>query len=557
MTRPDGADGGARRTHLLFQPDVAKLLTEDYAWVTQVDGPQFARILEQMRSTRSEAMAMRALHAFALRRGVADLVELADGFDARDAVMIMATAALARPVSEAAELAMLQREMEAGRPSAPITASIVHDVACQRTAFDVAVFVRVVRDRFPRLADRTVAVFGGPDSGRTNLDKALLHTALLDEKCPVQADRLLELTLNVVASHAPGDAEGQDEEIADLAGAFLHLSPHGQVLETWAQTQLSAPDARQVDRARRLIARLIARRGSGHDALAAHIGRTAQPRDVVKLCALLTDAEKSPVKCELLRRRAAGQPDVQGLAKLVSLWHRDPVLKPGTPDLLADIVTVPAGPGGAPRSLDVLAQLCDWLNEEEGGDQTCVALLCHVAAVQVRGRSGAELTELLDRITRTRERTRAATEVGLQLALAVMGPDGDRAGFVDCLAVLHEGRHAGAVARACRELSDPSTSRRADALLVADVARRLHAVELENVAWTLLERFLENEQRVQASDVLCVVRGVLAIPLPEAELLLRATVGRWSDVRHRDEAVDTLRAAGLGEQADWIVKSLR
>ncbi|WP_353940896.1 hypothetical protein ABII15_04150 [Streptomyces sp. HUAS MG91] len=556
MSEHNGAVG-ARRTHLLFQPDVAALLTEDYAWVTQVDGPQFARILEQMRSTRSEAMAMRALHAFALRRGVQDLVELADGFDARDAVMIMATAALARPVGEAAELAMLQHEMEAGRPSAPITASIVHDVACQRTAFDVAVFVRVVRDQYPQLADRTVAVFGGPDSGRTNLDKALLHTALLDEKCPVQADRLLELTLNVVATHTPGGPEGQGEEIADLAGAFLHLSPHGQILETWAQTQLSAPDARQVDQARKLIARLIARRGAGHDALAAHIGRTAQPRDVVKLCALLTREEDSPAKCELLRRHAAGQPNVQGLAKLVSLWHRDPLLTAGTRELLADIVTVPAGPDDVPRSLDVLAQLCDWLNEEEGGDQTCVALLCHIAAVQVRGRSGAELTELLNRITRNRERTRAAHEVGRQLAVAVMEPGGDRHWFVDCLVVLRESRHAEAVEAACRELSDPSTSQPADALLVADVARLLHAAGLENAAWTLLERFLENEQLVQASDVLCVVRGVLAIPLPDAELLLRATVGRWSDVRHRDEAVGTLRAEGLGPQADWIVKSLR
>ncbi|MBO1330084.1 hypothetical protein [Streptomyces sp. VRA16 Mangrove soil] len=556
MSEGNGA-AGARRTHLLFQPDVAKLLTEDYAWVTQVDGRQFARILDQMRSTNNEAMAMRALHAFALRRSVDDLVDLTDGFDARDAVMIMATAALARPVSEAAELAMLQREREAGRQSAPITASLVHDVACQRTAFDVAVFVRVVHVQYPELADRTVGVFAGSGSGRTNLDKVLLHTALLDEKCRLQADRLLELTLHVVAVDTPGGAEEQGEEIADLAGAFLHLSPHGQVLETWAQSQLSAPDARQVDHARKLIARLIARRGSGHDALAAHIGRTAQPRDVVKLCALLTREELSPAKCALLRRHAAGNTDVQGLAKLVSLWHRDPVLTASTRELLTDIVTVPTGVDGAPRSLDVLAQLCDWLNEEEGGDDTCAALLCHIAAVQVRGRSGSELAELLNRIKRSRERTRAAHEVGRQLAVVVMGPQGDRQWFVDCLRVLRHGRHAEAVDAACRELSDPSPELTADALLVAEVAGQLHMVGLEKAAWTLLERFLENEQLVQPPDVLAVVDGILAIPLPDAELLLRATVGRWSDVRHRDATVDALRTAGRHEPADWIVKSLR
>jgi hypothetical protein len=556
MSGQDGAPG-ARRTHLLFQPDVAKLLTEDYTWVTQVDGPQFARILDQMRSTRSEAMAMRALHAFALRRRVDDLVDLSDGFDARDAVMIMATAALARPVSEAAELAMLQQVRETGRQNAPITASIVHDVACQRTAFDVAVFVRVVYEQYPELADRTVAAFAGPGSGRTNLDKALLHTALLDEKCPLQADHLLELTLHAVATDGPGGTEEQGEEIADLAGAFLHLSPHGQILETWAQAQLSAPDARQVDHARQLIARLIARRGSGHDALAAHIGRTAQPRDVVKLCALLTREEDSPAKCALLRHHAAVHTDVQGLAKLISLWHRDPVLTTTTRDLLTDIVTVPSGVDGAPRSLDVLAQLYDWLNEEESGDDTCAALLCHVAAVQVRGRSGSELVELLNRIKRSRERTRAAHEVGRQLAIAVLEQLGDQQWFVDCLRMLRQSRHVEAVDSACRELSDPSPELTADAVLVADVAGQLHMVGLKKVAWTLLERFLENEQLVQPPDVLAVVDGILAIPLPDAELLLRATVGRWSDVRHRDKAVDALRSADRSEAADWIVKSLR
>ncbi|MBC9724769.1 hypothetical protein [Streptomyces sp. TRM68367] len=62
----------------------------------------------------------------------------------------MATAALSRPVKEAAELAWMRQDAESGSERAPITASIVHDVACQRTAFDVAVFVRVLTRRGSR-----------------------------------------------------------------------------------------------------------------------------------------------------------------------------------------------------------------------------------------------------------------------------------------------------------------------------------------------------------------------------------------------------------------------
>lgn len=148
MTGADSA-AGDRRTHHLFQPDLAESLNEAYAWVARAEVRHFMGILDRMRKEHREAMAMRALYAFALRRPVDELVELAHHFDPRDGVMLMATAALSRPVGEAAELAVMQQEAESGSERAPITASIVHDVACQRTAFDVAVFVRVVEERGP------------------------------------------------------------------------------------------------------------------------------------------------------------------------------------------------------------------------------------------------------------------------------------------------------------------------------------------------------------------------------------------------------------------------
>lgn len=554
-----GGSGVVRRTEHLFQLDLAESLNEAYAWVTRIQVRQFVGILRRMREEHREAMAMRALHAFALRRPVDELVRLADHFEGRDAVMLMATAALSRPVGEAAELALMQYEAESLSARAPITASIVHDVACQRTAFDVAVFVRVLEGRQPVLAKRTVQVFAGAGSGRTNLDKALLHTALRDEGCHRQADRLLGLSLRAIADSPAGAAGADDEgeEMADLAGAFQHLSPAGRVLERWVEERLNASDATEVERTRELVARLIARRGAGHDALAEHIGRTAQPRHVVKLCALLAKGDAaSPAKCALVRQYAAGHKNVQELAVLVAFWHKEPVLTRTTRELLSDIVAGGDGSGAEPRPLNELRQLDEWLRVEDA-DPECSRMLCYAAAIQVEGRSGADLVTLLSRVERSRDRTRAAHTVGRRLAMAVMRPDADRDRFVDCLSALHDARHFVAVRAACRELSDPSHALTVDAALVADVAGRLHRAGLHKVAWTLLERFLENEQLVTPADVVEVVGGVLALPLPDAELLLRATVGRWSDVGHRDDAVTALRVAGRCEAADWVIKSLR
>ncbi|MGP4050929.1 hypothetical protein [Streptomyces sp. 2A115] len=560
MTGTNSADGAkaARRTEHLFQLDLAESLNEAYAWVTRTQVRQFVQILRRMREEHREAMAMRALHAFALRRPVDELVELAHHFDRRDAVMLMATAALSRPVGEAAELAVMQQEAESRSERAPITASIVHDVACQRTAFDVAVFVRVLEERQSALAKRTVKVFAGSGSGRTNLDKALLHTALRDEGCHREADRLLGLTLRAIADSTPGAAGAgeEGEEIADLAGAFQHLSPAGRVLECWVEERLNASDATEVEGTRQLVARLIARRGAGHDALAEHIGRTALPRHVVKLCALLAKVEASPAKCALVRKYAAGHKNVQELAVLVASWHKEPALTRTTRELLTDIVAGAADPGVAPRPLEELMQLDGWLREADA-DPECSRLLRYAAAVRIEGRSGADLVDLLGRVERSRDRTRAAHTVGRRLAMAVMRPDADRDRFVGCLGALHDAKHFVAVRAASRELSDPSHELRVDAALVADVAGRLDRAELHQVSWTLLERFLENEQLVSPADVVEVVGRVLDLRLPDAELLLRATVGRWSDVGHRDDAVAELRAAGQCEAADWVIKSLR
>ncbi|MFI5798310.1 hypothetical protein [Streptomyces sp. NPDC051677] len=532
-----------------------------YDWVTQMPVPDFVQVVRDLRKLRenpSEARAVRALHAFAVRRPVGELVELAHYFDRRDAVMLMATAALSRPVEEAAQMADLQQKAESQGKRAPITATIVHDVACQRTAFDVAVFVRVLKDRRqPALAERTVDLFASPGSGRTNLDKALLHIALRDEGCAVEADRLLELTLLANADCPPdtGVIGGEGEEIGDLAGAFRHLSPTRQILEDWVEARLRDPDATEVEKAQHLVARLIAVRGSEYDALAGHIGRIAKPWNVVQLCALLAKKEASPGKCTLVRRQAAGYKDGQELADLVSCWYEEPALTRTTRNLLADVVARPDAPGRSPRPLGQLNQMAGWLRAK--ADPECTRLLRLVAVEEVEGRSGAELVDLLRHVEGGRERTRAAHEAGRRLAMAVRRPGADPDRFVDCLRALHDAKYSTAVRAACRELSDPSRERKVDSALVADVAERLHGVKLRNVAWDLLERFLENEQLVAPADVVEIVRGVPSLSARDAQLLLRATVGRWSDVGRRDKAEHELRSAGLGDAAGWVLKSLR
>ena len=90
------------------------------------------------------AAALRILHKFARRRGIGDLLDSTSHFEYRDSISILATAAFSRPAEEAAELAIgqWQRESSAGAAQTQLTDGIVYDVASQRAALDVAVFVR-------------------------------------------------------------------------------------------------------------------------------------------------------------------------------------------------------------------------------------------------------------------------------------------------------------------------------------------------------------------------------------------------------------------------------
>jgi len=497
--------------------------------------------------------------------------------------MVLAIAALSRPIKDAADLAAgqysaeKQNHPEDGSPWPPITYGIVHDVACQRTAFDVAAFVRLLTKKAEEdppaatLAGLALEIFAGPNSGRTNLDKVLLHTALLDEGCDDQAKDLLDRTLRALgktpAGAQGGDAEGGDltgaqepAVLADLTGAFKHLSPEGLALEKWVAARLDTDNNNQkeLETTVELLAGLITLPGSGHEILARLIAENARCEQMEDLCERIGDGPEGAV----VRRYAAACMNGVELARLTISWRRNPDLTRTTGDLLADIVDCHVPDAESPLLMDKLKNLHDRLAPPGGAD--CALLLRRAAVERVALREPDDLVKLLGWCTSSRERSLSAERMGRRLAATVLDADRDREWFVTCLAKLHT-RHPVAVDAACRELSDPSSGT-ADAALVADVARLMPVKDLGSYGWELLERFLENEQLVSPVDVVQVVDVIFTIPMlaprgtrPDSswrKLLLRATVGRWSDMTKRDEAVEQLRGAGRGEAADWIIESL-
>ncbi|MGW1026422.1 hypothetical protein ACWD4J_22470 [Streptomyces sp. NPDC002577] len=543
-----------------------------YEWVTSCSVEAFVERMQAMREgekpvTESSekprpATAIRAMHAFAIKRPIDQLIESAASFDYRDAVNMLATAALCRNIMHAAELAIKQwdaeRQSEDGRPR--LTDGVIHDIACQRTVLDVAVFIRVChRNGNRELVDKTLRVFTTPSSGRTNLDKALLYIALRDEKCPDEAAELLRQTL--VAITEQGSLQASDtvpREFNDLAGALHQLSPSERILEEWVDAQLRLPD--HVPETRRIIAHLIATRTDNPDTLVEHVGKRLSQHDIVEICGQLAKPPSSE-KCAAIREHAASRDNVEHLAEIVIAWHRSEALTKTTKDLLADIVARGTAREGGPRSPRELEYL-DTVLGNFNAQPECRRLLRIAAATHTDGRSGADMAALLERIERPRDRNRAAQTVAQQLTAHVLEQGADAGLFVDYVRGLRSSGRSEAVYLACKELADPSASGRApegSGAIIADIAARLYGARLRRDGWDLLERCLENEQRVTPQDVAVIVGRLHASTMQEEDrhLLLRATVGRWSDAHRREEAVEELRGRRFDAEATEVIRSLR
>ncbi|MEU6273288.1 hypothetical protein ABZ871_12915 [Streptomyces populi] len=542
-----------------------------YEWVTTCTVEAFVKRMQAMREGDAEggekprpATAVRALHAFALKRPIDQLIDSARHFDYRDAVNVLATAALCRNIRQAADLAIRQwdAERESGDDGRPrLTDGVIHDIACQRTVTDVAVFVRVCRDADKHeLVERTMNAFTEPGSGRTNFDKALLYIALRDEECAEYAAEFLRRALVAIAGEVlPRTPETVPKEFHDLAGALHHLSPSERILEEWVDAQLQLDD--RVHETRRIIAQLIATRTDIHDTLVEHVGRSRTRHDIAEICGQLARPPYSE-KCAKIRKHAAARTRMEDLAEIVRIWHESDALNRTTRDLLADIVTRGTAADGGPRSLRELDSLDTALSNVNAPPE-CRRLLRLAAAAHTDGRSGTELVALLGKIERPRDRTRAAQTIAQRLAAHVL-EHGDEAGlFVEYVRGLRTAGRTDAVYLACKELADPADPVRpptGSGAVIAEISAGLYTAGFPRDGWDLLERCLENEQRVTPEEVALIVERLRGTPTMQEEdrhFLLRATVGRWSDVRRREEAVTVLTRRGYEEEARQVIRSLR
>lgn len=507
------------------------------------------------------AAALRILHKFARRREVADLLESTGHFGYLDAMSILATAALSRPVEEAAELAIGQweREARAGAGQTRLSQRIVYDVASQRTAPDVAGFIKACRLRpQARLAEQTLQVYGGGGSPRTNLDKARLYIMLRDDDCAAEAAELLRLTLREAGRRALAPANGLDE-LHDLVGALHYLSPRQRILEDWIGEAMR--DELNLASTVGLVADLLASQPRGAESLAEYVGGTWDHHDLVQVCGLLQHS--APEACDAVRGHLAARSDLKFLAEIIITWHKSAVLTKSTKELIAGIVAQGETGDGAPRPKAEIDRILARLMASDAPDE-CLRMLRTAAAAHIEGRTGEEVAELLHCIESRRERRLAARLIGERLAEKILRErtEADERLFVDYLKALREREDTDSAYWALRELPDPVDADQAGAgaaALIGGIARRLYAERLDEAAFNLLERCLENEQWVTPEDVGDVVASLRDSRMPaDSRLdLLSATVGRWAELRRRGQAVEELRGRGFEDEAAAVIQSLR
>jgi len=270
-----------------------------YEWVTFGGVDSFVQRLMAIRAGQPgdgeparPAVAIRALHAFALRRKTADLVECATYFEHEDAVTVLVIAALCRSVQDAADLAVRQWDIERGdiekgdTGQTPLTNGIIHEVAGQRIALDVALFIQAFRDAGKHeLATKTLEVF---ERRRTNRDKAVLYIVLRDVGCDKEAVYLLRLSLDTLRKDGSVPTYDTDPaEFHDLVGALYQLSPSERILEDWIDEELTSLGQRTPTV--QLVAHLIISHRKGPDALVEHVGRRLFRDALIPVCEKLFD----------------------------------------------------------------------------------------------------------------------------------------------------------------------------------------------------------------------------------------------------------------------------
>ncbi|MFG3208070.1 hypothetical protein [Streptomyces sp. NPDC048192] len=560
-----------------------------YSWVTRSSTEEIAARVQALRKGNESkgepprpAVAIRVLYAFAIQRPTDQLIEAAAKLHFYDAVNVLATAALWRSIGDAADLACRQSEIDGAasagaagqgerqqpepeiseyRPSA-LSRGIVHDVARQRTALDVAAFVRELRGRGKQdLVEATLNTFS---ENRTLIDTALLYLALRDEGCSEEAADLLGRAVQRInASGARQSDTTTPAGLNDLVAALRMLSPVEPVLENWIDTRLCDTDL--VEPTRDTVAKLIS--GSEHspDSLIDHVGRRLQHHNVAAVCRKL--AESDPERCEAVLNQAAAREELYELAEIISRWQRFETVARTKVDLYPKVVARGVACATGPRSPAEIDTLVKELRNIDA-DPECWRLLYIAAAEHIDGRTGGDLVRLQTKIERSRDVYRVARTVARRLTAGLLNGSAGPEVFADYVTAQQMQGNRGRIAAdlACKELSDPSDPELAGVPMggvVAETAARLYGHGTrrgwsQEKAWDLLERCLENEQRITPADVVAITEQLRASRMDgqRRRLLYRGTVGRWADAVRRQETVRLLQRRGFEEEAEQVVESV-
>jgi hypothetical protein len=158
------------------------------------------------------------------------------------------------------------------------------------------------------------------------------------------------------------------------------------------------------------------------------------------------------------------------------------------------------------------------------------------------------------------DRRRAAQNINAQIAQGLAAREVETGLFIDYLNQIRTLPDAPTLTFwAVRELTDPGEAdrRTLEGWQIGGIAVRIYADGLDDAGFDLLERYLENEQAVTATDAAEIVAQVSASQEMHGDTrwdeLLGATIGRWADTSRLDEVKAEFRKRGYLREAEAVV----
>jgi hypothetical protein len=533
--------------------------------------PEFTAQIKQIRvgdprHPPAPANTMATLRIFAQQRPLIDLLQLwpaseeSGGFAPLDAVAILTLAAVDRSAAEAAELAAELRRAERGRSG--LTESIIHDVTAQRTVPGVAEFIAECKRRERAdLVRETLTAFV-KSASRVSLDKALLYFELLRFRCDGEAQTLLaDILSDEGARPSAADRGGHQRPLVGvvgqvgIVGALRHLSPSQAIVEEWIDERMEA-SANWRETAD-LVANLLGNEPTGDRLLAQHVAHSWDPAPLIRLCEVLAGpAHRASPGLRLVRRYAATR-GWSSLAGIIGPWYQSRELS-GSFSQLIDEIVEGCEDSPAPRPIHFLDNLAAAL-DQPGVPAKCRSELLVAAATHLKGRPGADVAELLSRVGRA-DRRRAAQSINAQIAQCLAAREVETGLFIEYLDKLRTLPDSPTlIFWAVRELTDPKAAdrRTLEGQQIGDIAVRIYADGLDDAGFDLLERYLENEQAVTATDAADIVAQVRTSKEMHDDTrwdeLLGATIGRWADTSRLDEVKAEFRKRDYLREAEAVM----